>query len=173
MQRRTFFINRLLEVVSFEWLKKLNRVLTVLSVVCASLFVMDLILVSPKNDWIHKKPELLRSGKKENPELKEIQNLQKQKEPLEGYLTSIAGRNIFGAAPVEKTAAAAGNSPGELVLVGIVLGGNPKAILADKTSQMNYYLSKNQTLNDMTVEDIQEKKVVVRYKNGERATLTI
>lgn len=49
----------------------------------------------------------------------------------------------------------------DLVLVGIVLGENPQAVIEDKKVDKIYYLVKGQFINDFQVEDIKEGKIIL------------
>lgn len=57
-------------------------------------------------------------------------------------------------------------------LKGIIAGDNPQAIIEDTKNQKSYFLNKGQSLNQMSVEDIQENKVIFKV-NGELLELTL
>ena len=158
--------------LNIKLLRSVNRWLAIAAAALAALFMLDVMFVSPKNDWKRQEPKLAAIHKKSRPAPKEPgAALLPKTESLEDYSKTFAGQNMFGPAPANKKTAAE-SSLSNLALVGILLGDNPQAILEDKTTQMIYYLSKNQTVSGMTVEDIQEKKVVLKYK-GESVTFTL
>lgn len=96
----------------------------------------------------------------------------KQK-PLEEYLQSVSGRQIFGAAASSAANPASGASADlvkDINLVGIIAGDNPQAIIEDKKAQKTYYLNKGQLIGEMQLEDIQEGKIILNF-NGQRFEL--
>ena len=52
----------------------------------------------------------------------------------------------------------------DITLVGIITGANPQAVIEDKKSLKNYYVTKGQFIGQMQVEDIQEGKIIINYK---------
>lgn len=56
-------------------------------------------------------------------------------------------------------------------LVGILLDHDPRAVVEDLKSQETLFLSRGQQLGEITVEDIQQGKVILTY-NGQRYELT-
>jgi hypothetical protein len=98
----------------------------------------------------------------------------KEPKPLESYLAPIRGRQIFSAVRGEAPGTAAKAADASLIkdinLVGIISGDNPQAIIEDKKSQKNYYLSKGQFIGDLKVEDIEEGKIILNY-NGQKYEL--
>ena len=95
--------------------------------------------------------------------------------PYSFYSEQIADKSLFtvSSRPSASFSQNTGGSPlKNITLVGILPGVNLQAALEDKASQKTYYLSKNQTLNDITVIDIRDNAVVLEY-NGETETLTL
>lgn len=92
------------------------------------------------------------------------------------YSGKITGKNIFSAgsnaqADLTGSADAAGDTAaGNIGLVGIVPGNNPQAIIEDIKNQKTYYLIKGQSVNDISIEDINEGTVILEYR-GKKMTL--
>lgn len=85
------------------------------------------------------------------------------------YLEAVKERQIFGNASVQENAGAISGVNLDLIkdinLVGIIFGENPQAIIEDKKTQKSYYVTKGQFIGEFQVEDIQEGKVIVVYRN--------
>jgi len=87
--------------------------------------------------------------------------------PLEEYLESVKGRQIFsGAAAMQSDSlinVANIDLMKDISLVGIISGENPQAVIEDKKAQKTYYVTKGQFIGEMQVEDIQEGKIIINY----------
>ena len=87
--------------------------------------------------------------------------------PLEEYLESARGRQIFSqAAALEDNSfinAANTDLMKDISLVGIISGENPQAVIEDKKTQKTYYVTKGKFIGEMQVEDIQEGKIIINY----------
>ena len=87
--------------------------------------------------------------------------------PYEFYLQGIGNRQIFGRASVQENEKPTGVASIDLIkdynLVGIISGENPQAVIEDKRTQKNYYVTKGQFIGELKVEDIQEGKIIVGY----------
>ncbi|MDP3790740.1 MAG: type II secretion system protein N [Candidatus Omnitrophota bacterium] len=92
------------------------------------------------------------------------------------YSNKVAGKKIFGAgtyvaAEFQSGAQSAGEqSESNIGLVGIIPGARAQAIIEDRKAQKTYYLMKGQSVNDISVEDIDRDKVTIEYK-GKRMSL--
>lgn len=92
------------------------------------------------------------------------------------YSNKIAGKKIFTAgsyisAESMEGADGSGEKPeSNIGLVGIIPGDSPQAIIEEKKEQKTYYLIKGQSINGITVEDIDKDKVMIEYK-GKRINL--
>lgn len=124
-------------------------------------------LVSPKKVSF---PDI--SGKTESLKFTPKEELK----PYDFYLEAVRGRSIFGvvSSPGQGQGIAQAAANADLVkqinLVGIISGGNPQAIVEDKTTQKTYYVIKGQTVGEIQVEDIQADKIIISYK-GQRFEL--
>ncbi len=168
MKNRYDFLYNLLDS---RWIRTLNKAMMFIVAALAVLLVLDLFFVSPKKTWMQKMSEEASLQERAGAHLKTPQIIPVE-EPFETYASRLSGPGIFGPAPVQKKGVSTAGSLNNLSLVGIIQGAHPQAILEDKTTQMNYYLSKDQTVNGVTLEQIQEKKVVLKC-NGETVTLEI
>jgi hypothetical protein len=87
--------------------------------------------------------------------------------PLEEYLESVKGRQIFSqaAAMQDDSLINAANTDlmKDISLVGIISGENPQAVIEDKKAQKTYYVTKGKFIGEMQVEDIQEGKIIINY----------
>ena len=87
--------------------------------------------------------------------------------PLEEYLESVKGRQIFSGTNAMQDASLINVANIDLMkdinLVGIISGENPQAVIEDKKAQKTYYVTKGQFIGEMQVEDIQEGKIIINY----------
>lgn len=60
----------------------------------------------------------------------------------------------------------------DLSLKGIIAGDKPQAIIEDEKNKKSFFLYKGESINDITVEDIQSDRVILRV-NGEVLELTL
>lgn len=155
-------------------LKAFNKYTVIIIALIAGYLILDMILVSPSRNAA----SLISSVSVSMP----LVPIAGKTLPIETkgysyYSNRISGRNIFGASPYTQTESQgygmepSGEMPGgNIALVGIVPGDNPQAIVEDKKNQKTYYLIKGQSIDEITVEDISEDKVVLEYR-GKRMTL--
>jgi hypothetical protein len=123
------------------------------------------LLVSLIYPWVAlKKIKLPAPGSEKIGELKP--NLGENAKPLDYYEKEISGRQIFGAAAGQSTAANIANADilKDINLVGIISGESPQAVIEDKKAGRTYYVSKGQFIQDMQVIDIQEGKIILTYR---------
>ncbi len=90
--------------------------------------------------------------------------------PLESYLEGLTQRQIFRAVSVSDvvpvSTAAVTNTLDlfkDMTLIGIISSNPPQAVIEDKKTQKTYYLSVGQAIGDLTVDHIQEGKVILDY----------
>ncbi|MCX5668065.1 MAG: hypothetical protein NTY34_07155, partial [Candidatus Omnitrophica bacterium] len=131
--------------------------------------ILDIIFVSPSR----KSAALLAKTSASRP----LVDRSEKRMPIETkgysyYSNRISARNIFAGgsyiqtdSQTTRTDPSAELSAGNLGLVGIVPGDNPQAIVEDKKNQKTYYLLKGQSINEITVEDIDKDKVVLEYRD--------
>jgi hypothetical protein len=155
-------------------LKIFNKYAVIIAALIAGYLILDLILVSPSRNAAR----LITKASLSGPLVVSAQ----MRMPIETkgysyYSNRMSGRNIFsGGSYIQTESQAAGMDPsaelsgGNLGLVGIIPGANPQAIVEDKKNQKTYYLLKGQSINGITVEDINEDKVVLEYR-GKKMTL--
>jgi hypothetical protein len=89
------------------------------------------------------------------------------------YSGDLSKKRVFGTAEEAADNTKAGISGGvsnDLGLVGIIPGDSPQAIIEDKKSQKTYYLTKGQSFDAFTLEEIGEGKVVLDM-NGKKIVL--
>lgn len=144
-------------------LKSINKYLVIMSVLLTVYFIADLLFVKPYRNVmpaIQAMPEPRKNAlqaKKETPlEVKDYSQ----------YSQAISGKNIFGQPAGGESGPSreinvledASNNIG---LVGIVAGTNPLAIIEDKKNQKTYYLSRGESFNGYTVEEILEDRVIL------------
>jgi len=156
-------------------LKDFNKYAVIIAALIAGYLILDIILASPSRKAatllakvsVSKPLVVIPAGKRMPIETKGYSY----------YSNRMSGSNIFGGSSfiqtesqttgMEPSAELSGDSLG---LVGIIPGDNPQAIVEEKKNQKTYYLVKGQSINGITVEDINENKVTLEYK-GKRMTL--
>lgn len=154
-------------------LKVFNKYMIIILIITTLYFFIDLLLVNPS----HKAADTISRVSAS----RMLTPLAREALPIETrnyshYSNKITGKNTFSSASYgqsesQESGAASGEpADGNLGLVGIVPGENPQAIIEDKKNQKTYYLSKGQSANDITVQEIKEDKTILEYK-GKRVTL--
>lgn len=108
------------------------------------------------------------------PQISEKENIALMPEPIEEpkpfefYLGGIKDRNIFANIGGQLSSKPQGDVNIDLTkdisLVGIISGDDPQAVIEDKKSQKTYYLNKGQFIGEMQIEDIQEGKIIIKYR---------
>lgn len=99
--------------------------------------------------------------------LKVEEEIQPSKEvkPFDYYLEVVGTRKVFGSSserPLEKPPEIMGTEMmKDFVLVGIISGENPQAVIEDKKNHKTYYVTKGQVIAGMQVEDIREGKIIL------------
>jgi hypothetical protein len=155
-------------------LRVFNKCAVVIAALIAVYLMLDIILVSPSR----KAATLLSKTSLSGP-LSETagKTMPVETKGYSYYSNKMSGRNIFGGSSyIQTESQTAGSetsaelSGGNLGLVGIVPGDSPQAIVEDKKNQKTYYLIKGQSINGITVEEIDEDKVTLEYR-GKKMTL--
>lgn len=94
--------------------------------------------------------------------------LRPQAKPYDFYSEGIRDRRIFGEQVSPEAAKPLSIVSSDLTkdinLIGVILGDNPQAIIEDKKTQKNYYVTKGQFIGEFQVDDIQEGKVILIYE---------
>lgn len=125
--------------------------------------------------WGFKKNNMpqITEGKNISPTPEPSEPIEEPK-PFEFYLGGIKGRDIFvnagGEAAAKPQSGVNMDLTKDISLVGIISGDDPQAVIEDKKSQKTYYLSKGQFIGEMQIEDIQEGKIIIKYR-GDRFEL--
>lgn len=105
---------------------------------------------------------------------------QAQVTPFSSYQEVVGKRELFKPLRTETPAAKTlkpSTSSGyeklkDLSLIGIVAGEKPQAVIEDKKIQKTYFLNKGQTIDQLTVEDILEDRVILDFE-GEKLELVL
>ncbi|OGX44957.1 MAG: hypothetical protein A3G38_01770 [Omnitrophica WOR_2 bacterium RIFCSPLOWO2_12_FULL_51_8] len=95
----------------------------------------------------------------------------KTSRPLDYYLQQIRGRQIFAneLARQQQTEARPASAAGadlikDINLVGIISGDPSQVAIEDIKSRRTYYLTKGQSVGELTIDEIKEGKVIIDYK---------
>ncbi len=99
-------------------------------------------------------------------------NTSKDKGSFDQIFGTMDGRNVFGLMRVKERSGEVQGALTNLVLVGIIPGATPQAVVEDQTSQKTYYLTQGQSIDDMVLDKIEDKKVLLRFKD-KSLTLTL
>lgn len=98
-----------------------------------------------------------------------------QSVPVEEYVASITGRNLFqpsSAEVVEPASAPAAVTPlgvlDNLQLVGIAWGVYPEAMIRDKKGGRTHFLKQGEKLREVLVKEILKDRVIVEYEGQDR-----
>lgn len=170
--KNSFFKNSLFDP---KILKVFNKYMVMLLALIALYIILDIILVSPSR----KAASLISKVSSSSP----LKPLTESGLPIETknysyYSSRIAGKNIFSGSSYGQPESQGEKessdeiSSGNLGLVGIIPGDKPQAIIEDKKNQKTYYLIKGQSINGITIEDINEGKAILEYR-GKRMTLSL
>ena len=85
------------------------------------------------------------------------------------YLQGMKDKRIFASVstqnPEKPVNALSSDLLKDIALIGIISGENPQAIIEDKKTQETIYATKGQMIGEIRIEDIQEGKIIVNYKN--------
>jgi hypothetical protein len=169
--KNDFFKNSILDA---RIIKVFNKYAVIVTALIAIYLILDLIFVSPSR----KAASLIARASVSRPlVLPEGKRMPIETKGYSYYSNRMSGRNIFGGSSYLQTESqdsgiesSAEISGGNIGLVGIIPGNNPQAIVEDKKNQKTYYLLKGQSINGITVEDINEDKVALEYR-GKKMTL--
>lgn len=161
--RNDFLKNSILDA---EALKVFNKCAVIIAALIAGYLIFDIILVSPSR----KTATLLAKASLSGPLVVPAERaMPVETKGYSYYSNRMSGRKIFGAGAYIQTESqgdlGSGDAPADnLGLVGIIPGTNPQAIIEDKKGQKTYYLTKGQSVNDITLEAMDEDKVTLDYR---------
>ena len=162
-----------------DYVKFINISLIVILVIVTAVLLVDVVSfnlklpayvleVTPKTEGPHEKQT-------QNPTQAQQQN--KAASAAADGSELLSSRELFKAVPAAGTAAAkvpqaSFEKMKDLSLKGIIAGERPQAILEDEKNKKSYFLYKGDSVNNITVEDIQSDKVILKI-NGEVLELTL
>lgn len=156
-----------------SFLKIANRILIVAFIVAAIYFVDAFFFTSHKDigsdlgdgEILYDKDGLLTSEETDVP----------KKESFSSFLKDIQGKDLFSA-PFAKGQKSAEQKTIDIskrfILVGIITGDEPQAIIEDTETKKTHYLNKGQSISGVTIKKIDDGKVTLEYE-GEEATLVL
>lgn len=155
-------------------LKLVNLTLIVLLVSAILFLVYDLVSSNLKPPI----PGIRREAKIKKDEIPPC--VPAQVTPFSSYQEVVGRRELFKPlrtdAPSAKTSKPSTNLGYEklkdLSLIGIVAGEKPQAIIEDRKIQKTHFLNKGQTIDQLTVEDILEDRVIFDFE-GEKLELVL
>lgn len=165
-----------------RYLKFINAALMIILIVIIAFFVLNFLNLKPQeplsishreDSAVKVEPQTKNNEKKESGQLSQLM-------PFSGYAETVGKRELFKSyrveAQKEKPAAAkleqVQDKIKDLSLIGIISGDNPQAIIEDRRNQKTYFLNKGQTINQMTLEEIFNDRVILNYE-GEKLELTL
>jgi hypothetical protein len=162
-------------VLDAQILKVFNKYTVIIAALVAVYLVLDIMLVSPSRQASKFIARTAASGVAAIVPAQATMPIETKSYSY--YSNRMSGRSIFSSGPyIQTDLQGSGMEPsaelsgGNLGLVGIVPGASPQAIVEDKKNQKTYYLVKGQSINGISVEEINEDKVVLEYK-GKSMTL--
>lgn len=151
-------------------LRVFNKYMVIALVIIASYFILDMLLVKPARNAASV-ISIVSSSRMPVPITEKAMPIETKNYSY--HSGKIAEKNIFSGSAYgqgDSPDGAASDDAANIKLVGIVPGENPQAIIEDTKNQKTYYLIKNQSVNDINVEDVSEGKVILEYR-GKRMTL--
>ncbi|MFH1381145.1 MAG: hypothetical protein ABIH57_03130 [Candidatus Omnitrophota bacterium] len=165
---KKFFLKNKIFKPSF--LKIINRILVIVFI-AALIYFVDIFFFNSHKDAV------LRIFDGGIPYVKddstvEDESLAPKKESFSSFLKDIQGKELFTAPFLkgEKT------SPKEVIdiskrfiLVGIITGDEPQAIIEDTKTEKTHYLYKGQSVSGVTIKEISTGRVVLEYEGEEFA----
>ncbi len=158
------------------YFKVINSALVALLVIIIVFFIFDIITSKLKPPSMvqgeHRQQQAAR------PAAEDI-NRQQTAVPFSTY-ADVGSRELFkplrsdiqGRPASQRTSESAQDKLKDLSLIGIIAGEKPQAAIEDKKIQKTYFLYKGQTVNQLTVEDILEDRVILDFC-GERLELVL
>ena len=155
-----------------SFLKSINGILIAILILLL-IYLVYIFLSNPYKDLIPIAQEKEVSSINKDIISQEKPVLQPAKDYLVG-LRQIKDQELFGA-PSAKESEKVGTEldiSKRFNLVGIITGTEPQAIVEDKETQKTHYLYEGQSFNNVTLEEIGERKVVLSYK-GKKTILVL
>ncbi len=147
----------------------IENIIIITLIISAGYFVVSCLYPFLGNKAIDLGKYLPESIVLEQPQVSEENNL------LEQYLGAVNRRRAFksidftsGQLPL----AASGDIAKDFVLVGIISGSSPQAIIEDKKSGKAYYVVKGQFIGQYMLEDILDGKIILKI-NGQSFEISI
>jgi|GEM_PF-895953 len=162
--------------------KFVNLALIIILIITVGFFVFEFVSPKFKGAVEESVQEPLPVGQKTPPQTPELPTADQeiQTPPFSTYAEVIGRRDLFKPQQPEvppektpeKTLEAAYNKLNDLLLIGIIAGEKPQAVVEDRKNQKTYFLYKGQTVNQMRVEDILGDRVIFVFE-GERFELSL
>lgn len=154
-------------------LRYVNRYMSVILAILVLYFMFDLSFRRPNTDIQRLVTETADSRAAATPSGEPVKGAR----DFSSYSRDIQGKNIFAppskeGGEVRMSSKDAQEIAGNLSLVGIIAGDSPQAVIEDKKSQKTYYVTKDQSFDGFTVEEISSGKVVLDY-GGRKITLVL
>ena len=155
-----------------SFLKPVNKILTAILIALSGYFIYSLSFPVQKDIDSSIKGREIESSTVDIEQKEEA--VSSYTKDYSAYLEEIGGKKLFGPPLIEES----GQSESRVDiakrfnLVGILAGVEPQAIIEDKETQKTYYLCKGQSFNGVTVEEITDGSVVLKYR-GIQITLVL
>jgi len=175
----------ILEILRFPLFKKrlfdpvvlriINKYLAIIFILSIGYLFFALLFIKPNKNF----QLLISQMPRQKSTLREAEEVVLDTKDYASYSSEISGKRLFSPTIEENiTASPKGTQTpeedmsGNLILVGIIQGDNPQAVIEDKKGQKTYYLSVNQSFNGFTIEEITAGKVILDY-GGRKITLVL
>lgn len=158
------------------YFKVINSALVAVLVIIIVFFIFDIIISKLKP------PSMVQGEHRQQqaaPPAAEDISHQQTAAPFSTY-ADVGNRELFKPlrsdiqerAVSQRTSESAQDKLKDLSLIGIIAGEKPQAVIEDKKIQKTYFLYKGQAVNQLTVEDILEDRVILDFY-GERLELVL
>lgn len=156
-------VARMTEAAGLERLLFFNAILAAMVIIVVLYFLIDIFLIPPR-EFVFQGAE--GAAKKPGAPAEKF-----EPKPYE-YYSEALGKDAFKPAENEEPAkpmqdASLEDVIGDLVLLGIVAGESPQAIIEDKKQQKSYFIKEGQTIAGIMLKKIDDGSVTVVYKNEE------
>lgn len=158
------------------YFKVINSALVAVLVIIIVFFIFDIITSKLKPPSMvqgeHRQQQAARSAAEDI-------NHRATSVPFSTY-ADVGNRELFkplkseiqDRATSQRTSESAQDKLKDLFLIGIIAGGKPQAVIEDRKIQKTYFLYKGQAVNQLTVEDILEDRVIFDFE-GEKLELVL
>lgn len=152
-------------------LRTFNRFIVIAIAALGIYLFFDIILTNPSRKAISTIGSISVSGREAAAPISE-KSAPIDMKTYAFYSNRIGDKPLFGAPAEPEAYDEASTVSDEIGLVGILTGNSPQAIIEDRKSQKTYYISRGQTVNGITVEEIGDG--IVRLDNrGTKTTLSL